>query len=124
NGFRVQPDATEFISIEDVVNCARDVASDDHHLKVVQLPYNLAMPEAYTMTNQKINSKPMSILDACHELGITVMTSASIFQSRLSRNLPSFVGDHLRGLKTDAQRAIQFVRSTPGVTTALVGMSH
>jgi aryl-alcohol dehydrogenase-like predicted oxidoreductase len=27
-------------------------------------------------------------------------------------------------LKTDAQRAIQFVRSTPGVTTALIGMSQ
>ena len=28
----------------------------------------------------------------------------------------------LPGLDTDAQRALQFVRSTPGVGTALVGM--
>ena len=28
------------------------------------------------------------------------------------------------GLHTDAQRAIQFVRSTPGLTTALVGMKR
>jgi aryl-alcohol dehydrogenase-like predicted oxidoreductase len=27
-------------------------------------------------------------------------------------------------LNTDGQRALQFVRSTPGVTTALVGMKH
>jgi len=27
-------------------------------------------------------------------------------------------------LATDAQTAIQFVRSTPGITTALVGMSR
>jgi aryl-alcohol dehydrogenase-like predicted oxidoreductase len=27
-------------------------------------------------------------------------------------------------LETDAQRALQFVRSTPGVTTALVGMKE
>jgi len=28
------------------------------------------------------------------------------------------------GMKSDAERAIQFVRSTPGITTALVGMSR
>ena len=31
---------------------------------------------------------------------------------------------HLKGLHTDAQRSIQFVRSTPGITTALIGMSR
>ena len=35
-------------------------------------------------------------------------------------NLPGDVNQSL----TDAQRAIQFVRSTPGVTAALVGMSR
>jgi aryl-alcohol dehydrogenase-like predicted oxidoreductase len=45
-------------------------------------------------------------------------------QARLSQNLPPFVGEALTGLNSDAQRAIQFVRSTPGVTTALVGMSQ
>jgi len=28
------------------------------------------------------------------------------------------------GLQSDAERALQFVRSSPGITTALVGMSH
>ena len=27
-------------------------------------------------------------------------------------------------MKSDAERALQFVRSTPGITTALVGMSR
>jgi aryl-alcohol dehydrogenase-like predicted oxidoreductase len=27
-------------------------------------------------------------------------------------------------MKSDAERAMQFVRSTPGITTALVGMSR
>jgi len=30
----------------------------------------------------------------------------------------------LGSLETDAQSGIQFVRSAPGITTALVGMSH
>ena len=52
------------------------------------------------------------------------MCSASMLQAKLSQNLPPFVETALKGLMTDAQRAIQFVRSTPGVTTALVGMSQ
>jgi len=52
------------------------------------------------------------------------MTSASILQSRLARNLPPVLKDHLPNLRTDAQRAIQFARSTPGVGTALVGMKQ
>lgn len=124
NAFRLPSTSAEFMSIEDVLQCARDVAGDDHHFKVVQLPYNLAMPEAYTSATQKLGADATSIIEACQDLNVTVMTSASLFQSRLSRNLPGFVAEHLSGLKTDAQRAIQFVRSTPGVTTALVGMSH
>jgi aryl-alcohol dehydrogenase-like predicted oxidoreductase len=52
------------------------------------------------------------------------MTSASIYQGQLARNLPSVIGEFLPGLDTDAQRALQFVRSTPGVGTALVGMKR
>ena len=124
NAYRVQPAQPDYMPIEDVLQCARDVAGDDHHFKVVQFPYNLAMPEAYTSATQMLRSRVTSIIEACQDLNITVLTSASIFQSRLARNLPSFVVEHLSGLRTDAQRAIQFVRSTPGVTTALVGMSH
>ena len=32
------------------------------------------------------------------------------------------IGDALGGLHSDAQRAIQFTRSTPGITHGLVGM--
>jgi len=37
--------------------------------------------------------------------------------------LPPFVAQAL-GLATDAERALQFARSAPGITTALVGMSR
>ena len=36
--------------------------------------------------------------------------------------LGKLFGEVLEGLDTDAQRALQFVRSTPGVAVALVGM--
>lgn len=124
NAFRVTPATPDFVSIEDVVQCARDVAGDDHHFRVVQLPYNLAMPEAFNRANQKLDGKVMTMLEACRELGLTVMASASMFQSRLCRNLPPLVAEHLTGLQTDSQRAIQFVRSTPGIAVALAGMSQ
>jgi aryl-alcohol dehydrogenase-like predicted oxidoreductase len=52
------------------------------------------------------------------------MCSASLLQSKLAHSLPPFVDNALSGLSSDAQRAIQFVRSTPGVATALIGMSQ
>jgi aryl-alcohol dehydrogenase-like predicted oxidoreductase len=52
------------------------------------------------------------------------MTSASIYQGKLARGLPPVVAEFLPGLDTDAQRALQFVRSTPGVGAALVGMAR
>src|SRR3989442_75099 len=43
--------------------------------------------------------------------------------SEVPKNLPGFVAEAL-GLKNDAERALQFVRSSPGISTALVGMSR
>ena len=54
---------------------------------------------------------------------VTLIASASLLQGQVTRNLPPFVGEAL-GLQNDAERALQFVRSSPGITTALVGMSH
>src|SRR2546425_11924183 len=50
------------------------------------------------------------------------MASASVYQGHLTRNLPPLVAELLPGFASDAQRALQFVRSTPGIGTALVGM--
>lgn len=124
NGYRRPTDARDYLSISDMVEVARQIAGDAHHFRVIQLPYNLAMPEALTLPNQTFEGKPMSLLEAASQFDVTVMCSASMLQARLAQNLPPFIGQALGGLSTDAQRAIQFVRSTPGVTTALVGMSQ
>jgi aryl-alcohol dehydrogenase-like predicted oxidoreductase len=62
------------------------------------------------------------VIQAAEQLGVYVMTSASLLQGRLTRNLPAALTQVLEGLRTDAQRALQFARSTPGVGTALCGM--
>jgi aryl-alcohol dehydrogenase-like predicted oxidoreductase len=51
-----------------------------------------------------------------------VCASASLMQGRLASGLPPIMAQAFEGLTTDAQRALQFVRSAPGINMALVGM--
>lgn len=122
HGFRRDPTAADYLSLQDVLAAARAAGGPDHHFRVIQLPYNLAMPEAFTRANQRVGGDVVSTLEAAQRLGVYVMASASVYQGQLARNLPPVVAEYLPGLATDAQRALQFVRSTPGIGTALVGM--
>jgi aryl-alcohol dehydrogenase-like predicted oxidoreductase len=122
NGYRTDPGTAGHLSLEETVRAAHDVAGADHHFKVIQLPYNLAMTEAYTRATQRVGADVVTVAEAARRLGIYVMASASVYQGQLTRNLPPVVAEFLPGLETDAQRALQFVRSTPGIGTALVGM--
>jgi predicted aldo/keto reductase-like oxidoreductase len=87
------------------------------------LPFNLAMPEALTRPNQIVGGKAMPMVQAARDAGIALVTSAALLQGQLTKNLPSFVNSAL-GLKDNATLALQFARSVPGLTTALVGMSQ
>jgi len=124
NGYRNPPSAKDYLSLSEIVELASRAGGKDHHLKVIQLPINLGMTEALTHANQALAGKMVTTLEAAQALGVTVMCSASILQGQLSRNLPSLISDTFHGVETDSQRALQFVRSTPGVTTALVGMKQ
>jgi aryl-alcohol dehydrogenase-like predicted oxidoreductase len=122
NGFRVDAGTPGALALSELVAVAREVGGADHRLRVIQLPYNLGMPEAFTRATQKLNGGFFSALDAARHLGLYVMASAPVLQGRLAQGLPAEFSDLVPGLATDAQRAIQFVRSTPGIGTALVGM--
>ncbi|MBI3735963.1 aldo/keto reductase, partial [Candidatus Sumerlaeota bacterium] len=124
NGYRAQRSARDYLSLERVVKTAEEVGGKEHHFMVVQLPYNLALPEALLKQNQPAGGELVGFFEAAQYFGITVMTSVPTMQGQLAKNLPPQVGKILPGLLTDAQRAIQFVRSTRGVTAALVGMKQ
>jgi aryl-alcohol dehydrogenase-like predicted oxidoreductase len=123
-GYRRPATAPDHLSLPDLVGLAREVAGARHHFGVIQLPYSLAMTEALAQANQQIGKQTVSVLQAAEQLGLYVMASASIAQGKLARNLPPALSQVLEGLRTDAQRALQFVRSTPGVGTALCGMKE
>ncbi|HKZ81936.1 MAG TPA: aldo/keto reductase [Pyrinomonadaceae bacterium] len=124
NGFRVSSQSREYHSLTRMVELAREVGGESQGFGFIQLPFNLAMPEALTLRNQILDEKQLSIVEAAAALGITVIASASILQGRVAQQLPDSIREPLGSLPTDVQTALQFARSAPGVTTALIGMSN
>ncbi len=122
NAFRDERNSPGYLSLAAMEAIAREVGGPNHHLRFVQLPLNLAMPEALLRPNQVVEGKTMAMVQAGRALGITIVSSAALLQGQLTRKLPSYIGAAL-GLKDHAAQALQFARSVPGVTTALVGMS-
>jgi len=123
SGFRLPEGSRDYLDLDEIVKLAQEIGGDHHHFRFLQLPFNLAMPEAYGLQNQSSGKRKMSLLATAQQLGMVVVGSATLHQGQLTHGLPDFVGRTL-GLKTDAENAIQFSRSAPGLTTALVGMGQ
>jgi len=123
NAFREDPKSPGYLSLEAMAEIAREVGGAEHHFRFVQLPFNLAMPEALTRPNQTVAGRTMPMVQAARDLGISLVTSAALLQGQLTKNLPPFIHSALK-LKKEFELALQFARSVPGLTTALVGMSR
>ncbi len=123
NAFRENVQSPGYMSLAEIEAIAREVGGPDHRFRFLQLPLNLAMPEALLRPNQTVQGKTLSTVQAARALGITVVVSASLLQGQLTRNLPQHIARAVRG-ENDAERALQFARSVPVVATALAGMSR
>lgn len=123
DGLRLRQDSDLRLSLPRIAEIAREAAGEDCHFRFVQLPFNLAMPEAFTRAHQGGPPNHATLLEIAACLGITVIASAPLLQARLASSLPGRVREAFPECWTDAQRALQFARSAPGVTTALAGMS-
>jgi aryl-alcohol dehydrogenase-like predicted oxidoreductase len=123
NGFRVPPGQAGHLSLARLLTAATAAGGRDHHFRWIQLPLNLAMPEAFLAPTQLLDGAALTPLEAAQASGLLVQTSASIMQGRILGQLPDGFAEAL-GLRTPAQAALQFTRSCPGVTTALCGMGH
>jgi aryl-alcohol dehydrogenase-like predicted oxidoreductase len=123
---RVPPDHEKYLSLPEIVRRAETAAdavgADEHGLTAVQLPFNVEMADAFTVESHAADGGRQSALRYAHGAGLDVFTSASIGQGELATALPEGVAAELEG-DTTVQRAINFARSAPGVTAALVGMS-
>jgi aryl-alcohol dehydrogenase-like predicted oxidoreductase len=113
------------LSLLDIFDWVLDVGGADHHLRAVQLPFSLAMAEASRLSTQIVPpGSTGAILEALRGTGTAVLASAPLAQGRALGRLPGFVREAFPALDSDAQRCLQFVRSTPGITAAIAGMRN
>jgi aryl-alcohol dehydrogenase-like predicted oxidoreductase len=122
NGFRVPQESPAHLSLERLEALALAVGGKEHHFRVVQLPYNLGMLEALGTPSQGLQGGRVPLLEAAAHFGLMVVTSVPLLQTQVIAHVPAAFAPQMPGLTTQAQRAIQFVRSTPGVFAPLVGM--
>jgi aryl-alcohol dehydrogenase-like predicted oxidoreductase len=122
--FRVPPDHERYLALPEVVRRARRAAeragNDTTGLGAIQVPFNVGMADAYTVRAHEGADGPRSALEFARDAGLAVFASAPLARGDLVGGLPESV-DRLLAGETPAQRAINFARSAPGVTTALVG---
>ena len=116
--FRVPKEHPQYLSLYDIVKISKQVGGIDNGFKFIQLPYNMYLDQALTLKNQEIDAIQYSPLEAAIKLGIGVFASVPLMQAKLlaPNILPEF-----GGLVKPSHRAIQFVRSTPGIIAPLVG---
>jgi aryl-alcohol dehydrogenase-like predicted oxidoreductase len=123
NGFRAAPEARDYLSLEEISLIAQEAGGAQHHCRFLQLPFNLAMPEAFASQNQSWDGEMVSVFEAAKRAGMLVVGSATLHQARLIQNLPEKIRKRL-GTSSDLEAAIQFARSAPGITTSLIGMGN
>jgi len=106
------------LSLERIIDLARYVGGEEHRFRFIQIPFNLSTIDAYIQRDEQ----GVSVLKMAERAGITVMATSTLQHGRLV-NLPEVIRGRIAGFKSDAARAIQFARSTPGISIALAGMS-
>ena len=121
-GLRVPPDHKQHLTLAELMAVARDVGGTTNHFRAVQLPVSLAMPEAARLPTQPLGRKLVPLLEAADALGLGVVASAPLMQGRLSVGLPQAMSELFPSCTSDAQRALRFASSLPGVATVLAGM--
>ncbi|HET6458392.1 MAG TPA: aldo/keto reductase [Nitrosopumilaceae archaeon] len=116
--FRVPNEHPQHILLSDVIRLAKETGGNEHGFRFIQLPYNMYLDQALILKNQIVNGSEASILEAAINLGVGVFASVPLMQAKLLKpnTIPEF-----GNLQLASHRALQFVRSTPGILAPLVG---
>jgi aryl-alcohol dehydrogenase-like predicted oxidoreductase len=131
DGLRVETDALAFQSIASLQGLSEQAAHAAHGrsdvapgFRVVEFPFNQLMPEAFTRFSQATgHGNVASSIQAAHQLRVYAIASHTLGKGLLASQCADGVAEALADLANDAQRAMQFNRSTPGIGTSLVGIS-
>ncbi|MHC3994707.1 aldo/keto reductase [Thiomicrolovo sp. ZZH C-3] len=123
NGFLYEEGHTEYLSLKDIVSIAEEVGGPDHHLRFLEVPFNLAKPHAYSYANQKgPDGRYYTLLQAAYGYGLQCFAASSLLQMNLFKGkFDSRLGEMMgTGELTDIISALQFARSG-GILSALFG---
>lgn len=131
NGLLAAQTDRQYLPLSLLVQTAHDVGGEKHRFRFVQFPYHMGRLAAVTDANQPFagerNGQPakltLPLLAAARQYALVAVGSAGLYQRRVLGQIPDEVKAALGDFATDAQSAIYFNRSTPGLTTTLVGMS-
>jgi len=115
--YRVPPDDSQYLSLNETITLAKKAGGENHGFRFIQLPFNMYLDQAFMIKNQDSNGQQISILDATTKHNIGVFTSVPLMQGKL---LAPGVMPEFDDLKPSI-RALQFIRSTPGVLAPLIG---
>lgn len=114
----------ESLSLAEVVNWAA-AAGIGEPFRFVQLPLNLGLPTALTGKTQEYEGRDWSAIRLAQQLNLNVIASAPLLHGRLPRlSLPQQLTRVFPHARTSAQICLEFTRSAPGVTAAVVGVTN
>ena len=115
--FRVTQENPMFLQLSEVMDLATEVGGTEHGFRFIQLPFNLALDQAYMLKNHNVDGKTISALEAAQKFNLGVFTSVPLMQGKLltANVIPEFVNS------SASVRLLQFIRSTPGITAPLIG---
>uniref|UniRef100_UPI00102C8660 aldo/keto reductase n=1 Tax=Candidatus Magnetaquicoccus inordinatus TaxID=2496818 RepID=UPI00102C8660 len=122
HGLRVEEEAANHLSLQRAVTAANEAAAavhaKQHHLRAVQLPFNVREHQSLTRPTQMVNGNRLSALQAIAELGMYAFTSATVLQGA---TVPGQFRTLAVGLP-ERTLALRAAYSITEIGTALVGM--
>jgi aryl-alcohol dehydrogenase-like predicted oxidoreductase len=123
SGFTLAAGEKGHLPLDRILQCARNCGGNSHHFRFLQTPLSLG------------DLRPLNTLTATTDGTLTLPETAASYdlhflaymplaQGQLVDDLPPEIAECFPECVTDSLRAIQFVRSAPGVRHVTVGMRN
>ena len=120
--FRTQEsDVNFYASLAEIVELAEKVAGPDNALNYIQIPINVAMPEAWVCKWQSYENSHEIFLNIAKKLKLNVIISSPFFHGK---TVDVKLSKMMMNVESQGAKHIQFLRSIPStaIKSVIVGM--
>jgi aryl-alcohol dehydrogenase-like predicted oxidoreductase len=123
SGFTTAAGDKGHLPLDRILQCARNCGGDSHHFRFLQVPLSLGdLRPLNTLTATTAGNLTLPETAASYDLHF--LAYMPLAQGQLVDDLPPEIAENFPDCVTDPLRALQFVRSTPGVKHVTVGMRN